>query len=85
MLAGKDKSGGGNPIEKLRRCPSPILRKSCLLVLLACGGEKKSEGLSFKFQYACINRTLDPCELLAAPGGMVDNIRERTKGAMNCR
>ncbi len=39
-----------------------------------------SEGLSFKFQYACINRTLDPCELLAAPGGMVERIKERTNG-----
>ncbi|MCI0904448.1 MAG: TRAP transporter substrate-binding protein DctP, partial [Chloroflexi bacterium] len=39
-----------------------------------------SQGLSFKFQYACINRTLDPCELLAAPGGMVERIKERTNG-----
>lgn len=39
-----------------------------------------SEGLSFTFQYACINRTLDPCELMAAPGGLVDKIKERTNG-----
>jgi len=39
-----------------------------------------SEGLSFNFQYACINRTLDPCELMAAPGGLVDKISERTNG-----
>ena len=39
-----------------------------------------SQGLSFKFQYACINRTLDPCELLAGPGGMVERIKERTNG-----
>ncbi|MCH9016579.1 MAG: TRAP transporter substrate-binding protein DctP [Chloroflexi bacterium] len=39
-----------------------------------------SQGLSFKFQYACINRTLDPCELLASPGGMVERIKERTNG-----
>ena len=39
-----------------------------------------SEGFSFKFQYACINRTLNPCELLAAPGGMVEKIKERTNG-----
>lgn len=46
------------------------------------GGESGlvSEGLSFKFQYACINRTLAPCELLAAPGGMVERITERTNG-----
>ena len=25
-----------------------------------------SSGLSFKFQYTCINRTLDPCEAAAA-------------------
>jgi len=42
-----------------------------------------SEGLSFKFQYACINRTLNPCELLAAPGGMVEKIRERTNGQVD--
>jgi len=39
-----------------------------------------SSGHSFKFQYACINRTLDPCELLSAPGGMVERISERTNG-----
>ena len=39
-----------------------------------------SEGLSFTFQYACINRTLDPCELMAAPGGFVKKIAERTNG-----
>ena len=39
-----------------------------------------SEGLSFKFQYACINRTLDPCELLASPGGFVERVNERTNG-----
>ncbi len=39
-----------------------------------------SSGLSFKFQYACINRTLDPCELLASPGGMIERIKERTNG-----
>jgi len=42
-----------------------------------------SEGLSFKFQYACINRTLNPCELLAAPGGMVEKIFERTNGQVD--
>jgi len=46
----------------------------------ASTGGLTSEGLSFKFQYACINRTLDPCELLAAPGGMVERIKERTNG-----
>jgi TRAP-type C4-dicarboxylate transport system substrate-binding protein len=53
----------------------------------AAGSQSKSElvseGLSFKFQYACINRTLDPCELLAAPGGMVEKIRERTNGQID--
>ena len=44
------------------------------------GSALVSEGLSFKFQYACINRTLDPCKLLAAPGGMVERIFERTNG-----
>ena len=39
-----------------------------------------SQGLSFKFQYACINRTLDPCELLASPGGFVERVNERTNG-----
>ena len=42
-----------------------------------------SSGLSFKFQYACINRTLNPCELLAAEGGMMDRIRERTNGQVD--
>ncbi|MDP6499077.1 MAG: hypothetical protein QF925_14815, partial [Dehalococcoidia bacterium] len=42
--------------------------------------ELVSEGHDIKFQYACINRTLDPCKLLAAPGGMVERISERTNG-----
>ena len=45
--------------------------------------ELTSSGLSFSFQYACINRTLDPCELLAAPGGMVEKIFERTEGQVD--
>ena len=45
--------------------------------------ELTSSGLSFNFQYACINRTLDPCELLAAPGGMVEKIFERTEGPVD--
>ena len=45
--------------------------------------ELTSSGLSFSFQYACINRTLDPCELLAAPGGMVETIFERTEGQVD--
>ena len=79
---------------KLRKFTFPILIGIFLLVLAACGGdddsattssssgssELVSEGLSFKFQYACINRTLDPCELLAAAGGMVERISERTNG-----
>ncbi len=50
----------------------------------AAGSQSKSglvsEGYDIKFQYACINRTLDPCKLLAAPGGMVERIFERTNG-----
>jgi TRAP-type C4-dicarboxylate transport system substrate-binding protein len=78
---------------KLRKFTFPILIGILLLVLSACGGDDESEtvsqdtggglvseGLSFKFQYACINRTLDPCKLLAAPGGMVERIFERTNG-----
>jgi len=74
MLAGKDKSGGGNPMTKLRKFTFPILIGILLLVLAACGGDDESEtasqpaagsqskselvseGLSFKFQYACIRR-----------------------------
>ena len=44
------------------------------------GSALVSEGYDIKFQYACINRTLDPCKLLAAPGGMVERIFERTNG-----
>ena len=47
------------------------------------GAATASTGYSFKFQYACINRTLDPCELLAAPGSMLDRIRERTNGQID--
>ena len=47
------------------------------------GAATASTGYSFKFQYACINRTLDPCELLAAPGSMLDRIRERTNGQVD--
>ena len=78
---------------KLRKFTFPILIGILLLVLSACGGDDKSEtasqgtggglvseGLSFNFQYACINRTLLPCELMAAPGGLVDKIKERTNG-----
>jgi len=67
-------------MTKLRKFTFPVLIGIFLLVLAGCGGEKASEGHSFKFQYACINRTLDPCELLAAPGGMIDRIFERTNG-----
>ena len=67
-------------MTKLRKFTFPILIGIFLLVLAGCGGDKPSEGHSFKFQYACINRTLDPCELLAAPGGMVERISERTNG-----
>jgi len=53
----------------------------------AAGSQSKSElvseGLSFKFQYACINRTLDPCELLASEGGMVEKIFQRTNGQID--
>ena len=81
---------------KLRKFTFPILIGILLLVLSACGGDDESEtasqgtggglvseGLSFNFQYACINRTLDPCELMAAPGGLVDKIKERTNGQVN--
>jgi len=67
-------------MTKLRKFTFPILIGILLLVLAGCGGDKISEGHSFKFQYACINRTLDPCELLAAPGGMVERVFERTNG-----
>ncbi|MAF37388.1 MAG: hypothetical protein CL696_00630 [Chloroflexi bacterium] len=95
----EDKTGGGNPMTKLRKFTFPILIGIFLLVLAACGGDDESgtasssssstsgssselvsEGHDIKFQYACINRTLDPCKLLAAPGGMVERISERTNG-----
>ena len=79
---------------KLGKFTFPILIGIFLLIMAACGGDDDSvttnqdtglvsEGLSFKFQYACINRTLNPCELLAAPGGMVEKIRERTNGQVD--
>ena len=83
---------------KLGKFTFPILIGILLLIMAACGGDDDSvttnqdsggssdlvsEGLSFKFQYACINRTLNPCELLAAPGGMVEKIRERTNGQVD--
>lgn len=82
-------------MTKLRKLTFPILIGIFLLVLAACGGDDEassdkapaakpaataSEGYDIKFQYACINRTLDPCKLLAAPGGMVERIAERTNG-----
>ena len=42
-----------------------------------------SSGYSFKFRYACLNRSLKPCEMLEAPGGMMDRIRERTNGQVD--
>ena len=45
--------------------------------------EPVSSGYSFKFRYACLNRSLDPCEMLEAPGGMMDRIRERTNGQVD--
>ena len=37
-------------------------------------------GQSYKFQFACISRTLDPCILLTKAGGFVDRVSERTNG-----
>ena len=37
-------------------------------------------GQSYKFQFACISRTLDPCILLTQAGGFVDRVSERTNG-----
>jgi TRAP-type C4-dicarboxylate transport system substrate-binding protein len=45
--------------------------------------EPISSGYSFKFRYACLNRSLDPCEMLEAHGGMMDRIRERTNGQVD--
>jgi TRAP-type C4-dicarboxylate transport system substrate-binding protein len=42
-----------------------------------------SSGYSFKFRYACLNRALEPCELLETRGGMMDRIRERTNGQVD--
>ena len=45
--------------------------------------EPISSGYNFKFRYACLYRSLEPCELLGAPGGMMDRIRERTNGQVD--
>ena len=37
-------------------------------------------GQSFKFQLACISRTLDPCILLTKVDGFVDRVSKRTNG-----
>ena len=42
--------------------------------------ELTSSGLSFKFQYACINRTLDPCIAADAADGFAKRVFERTNG-----
>ena len=42
--------------------------------------ELTSSGLSFKFQYACINRTLDPCIAADADDGFAKRVFERTNG-----
>ncbi len=47
------------------------------------GGGLTSTGLSFKFQYACINRTLDPCVAAAAPDGFAARVFERTNGQVD--
>ena len=67
-------------MAKMRKFIFPTLIGIFLLALAACGGEESSEGYSFEFQYACINRTLLPCELMAEPGGLVDSINEATNG-----
>jgi TRAP-type C4-dicarboxylate transport system substrate-binding protein len=69
-------------MAKLHKFMLPMLIGIFLLLLAACGGddEKSSEGYSFKFQYACINRTLLPCELMTEPGGLVDSIKKETNG-----
>ncbi len=56
--------GGASPTAAPTAVPPPAASSGMT--------ELVSEGLSFKFQYACINRTLDPCVRLAAPGGMVE-------------
>lgn len=42
-----------------------------------------SSGLSFKFQYSCIDRTLDPCLAAAAADGFAARIFERTNGQVD--
>ncbi len=42
-----------------------------------------SSGLSFKFQYSCINRTLDPCLAAAADDGFAARVFERTNGQVD--
>ena len=66
-----------------------------MLVLAACGGDDDddattasdtgaaSTGYDFNFQYACINRTLNPCVLLIEEGGLFDKIREATNGQID--
>jgi len=47
---------------------------------MADSTELVSEGLSFKFQLVCLNRTLNSCGYIQRDGGMIERIEERTNG-----
>ena len=81
VLAACGSSATATPIPEPTAAPEPTTAPAASATdTTMTETELVSSGLSFKFQYACINRTLDPCELLASPGGMVERIKERTNG-----
>ncbi|MCH8801891.1 MAG: TRAP transporter substrate-binding protein DctP [Chloroflexi bacterium] len=60
--------------------PSELFDSAKGFIDYSIGSFLLAEKPVFNFTFSCINRTLDPCELLAAPGGMIDRVWERTNG-----
>ncbi|PKB85631.1 MAG: hypothetical protein BZY86_01610, partial [SAR202 cluster bacterium MP-NPac-SRR3961935-G1] len=81
-------------MKALRKFVIPILLGMFLLILAACGGDDGDTTTAatqppaaatqpptvYSFQFACINRTLNPCKLIMK---LADTLRARTNGQLD--
>ena len=77
-------------MKTLRKFVIPILLGMFLLILTACGGDDgdttteatqpPAAATVYSFQFACINRTLNPCKLVMK---LADTLRARTNGQLD--
>ena len=77
-------------MKALRKFVIPILLGMFLLILAACGGDDgdtttaatqpPAAATVYSFQFACINRTLNPCKLVMK---LADTLRARTNGQLD--